>query len=186
MLWGWMKRERSFFMVVDYPFFGSFRVSQEENLLPSSWLIIRFWIIWVSQEENVVLPSSYYWFLDHLGFTRRERCSSFIVVDYLFLDHLGFTRRERCSSFIVVDYPFLDHLGFTRRRERSSFIMVNYWFLDHLGFTNLRDIECIILAPWRKTHHQSKRRVTKLILLGHEEFWSDFLILKRNPQRMCA
>jgi hypothetical protein len=105
--------------------FWIIRVSQEENLLPSSWLIIRFWIIWVSQEENVVLPSSYYWFLDHLGFTRRERC----------------------SSFIVVDYPFLDHLGFTRRRERSSFIMVNYWFLDHLGFTNLRDIECIILVP---------------------------------------
>jgi hypothetical protein len=64
--------------------------------------------------------------------------------------------------------------------------VVDYPFLDHLGFTNLRDIECIIVAPWRKTHHQSRRRITKLILLGLEEFWSDFLILKRNPQKIHA
>jgi hypothetical protein len=85
----------------------------------------------------------------------------------------------------VVDYWFLDHLGFTRR-ERSSFIVVNYWFLDHLGFKNLCDIQCIMLAPWRKTHNQSKHRITKLILLGLEEFLTDFLILIRNPQRMRA
>ncbi len=145
---GFTRRERSSFnhrgrLLV----FGSFGFHKKRTFfLQSPWSTIGFWIIWVSQEENV-LPSIIvvdYWFLDHLGFTRRER-SSFIVVDYLFLDHLDFTKREP-SSLIVVDYSFLDHLGFTRR-ECSSFIMVDYWFLDHLGFTNLRDIECIMLVP---------------------------------------
>jgi hypothetical protein len=108
-----MNEKRTFFLHGGrLSVFGSFGFHKKENLLPSSWLIIRFWIIWVSQEENV-LPS-------------------IIVVDYWFLDHLGFTRRERSSFNHRGRLLVFGSFGFHKKRMfflQSSWSTIGFWII---------------------------------------------------------